>query len=1118
MRRILQRSPVPALPGRSRPSSAGSSYPPSSEPPPWIAARGRAGIVVLALIILLALSVMLLNLGALQPGRVAPSDEFVVRIAPFTVEGGDTRTGAIVAEQLRSALAQRLTTAVNLAVLRSPVMSPEAAAEAARQNGAEIVIWGSALPGTNAASPGLRPRLTWIPDEPFEPRHWQGYDAHLVLPRYFELAKAPLNGAAVLPPLLDTLVLFSRGDADHALDKIEALQRDYGDILQPELPADLRSIIFWAQGLLPDSETEARRALEAGPRPEHWNNLGALLLDQQHTDAARDALLKALAADPNLVAAHANLGRLFMDESRPVEALPDLRTAAQIDSRPVVLAALAEAYRRSGELESAREVIKDVLALDPENGPALSEQAMLALTDVTTTTGQLEWELEGSPRLTAAQLAAARAVSEHGLHLIENLHADYLRRANSFGAGGRPLMQRLMEMQARRLEEEVLNRRYQLDLVLIEQGRVQQQHPRSGARRFWDMLRGYRTPLQEAVILADATLRQAPGGNLQYELQYQRGRAAYAEGDTKLAQQAWDVAAGLNASAVPTSTLKPRPEASYGQARLLLDAGNRSEARAALERSLAVDERFFPAHQLLAMLAEQDGRWSDAEPHRRWLAEHRPSPAATIELATALREQGRLQEAEALLLPLANRDDPDSLVLLGHMYREAGQLDSAATVLDRALAAAPTSAAAYEERARVALARPDPDYGTAEDLLRRSIRADSNRVSAHIELGKLLADHLGRPGEAAAEFKAAVNLNQNDPVAYRDLGETLLESGAPDAAVDSFKRALKLQPDSHEAHHGLATAYLAQGSYDAAAAEEQKALDLAQGNYTLALVGLGDIARERGRYDDAIAQYTAALKRDPALVVAYLGLGRTAVAQGNWDIARSHYQRGLEAHPDSVPLLLALGQAQLQGGDAAGALQSFERAKQLSPGNAAAYAGAGQALWKSGRSDEALVQLGEATRRNPSDADTLLVIGEINATAGRPAQALDAYERAAKARKNWYEPHFRRGVLLLEQQQTAPAIAELRTTVKLKDDFAQGHYWLGRAYRAAGDYPSAVKELRRAIALQGNYYEARFFLGRTLDEEGAGAEAVSTYTTLIAEAPAGDQWRTEAQHELDRIR
>jgi tetratricopeptide (TPR) repeat protein len=1073
-------------------------------------------MVVLLLIAVVGVWLVASLVGPTTP-RPAPAAEFVVRVAPFVVEGGDERAGQLLAQQVRDELATHMRVPVNLGVIHDAVAGPDDAAAIASASNIDLLVWGYALPGGTPATPTLRPHLTWTPGTPFEPRRWQGYDAHLALPRHWDLALVPLNASAVLPPLLDAITLFGRGEADRAFEQLGDLGRRYEGVLRPELPATLRSVILWAEGLFADAEAETRRALDSVPSAQQWNNLGALLLDQRQNDAARAALTRAIELEPNLVAAHANLGRLFMNEDRPADALPNLATAAQTDPRPATLATLAEASRRAGLLEQARVAIAEVLARDADNGPALSERAMLGLTDVATTTGRLEWELERAPSRSADELTAIRDEGARGVANIETLHAEYLRRANAYGVDGRPQMQRLMETQARRLEEELLNRRYQLVLAMIEQGRLTQGAPRTGFWRLWDAIRGNRTPLEQAIDMNVSVLRQAPGGTLQYELQYQRGRAAYLAGDGQYAAQAWQEAIALTTTGTPTATLLPRPEALYGRALLMIDEGRRADAQAELRTALAADERFFPAQETLANLALEDGRWADAEPHLRWLVERRPSAEATVNLVTALREQGRFAEAEALLLPLANRDDAPSLVLLARMYRESGQLDAADGALRRALSVAPQRADVYMEQALVLLARPNPDYDEADRLLRQAIKADPTRPEPHVERGKLLATALGRPGEAADEWRAAVALNANDPLAFRRLGETLLENGAPESAVDAFNRALRIQPNSHEAHHGLATAYLALGRLDDAERATRRALELAQGNYTLALVGLGDILRERALYDDAIAQYNAALERDATLTHAYLGLGRTAMRRGNADIAIGHYRRALETSPNSVPLLLALGDALLASNDLVGATETYTRVKELSPGNAAAFAGMGQALWKGGRTQEALDELAQAVERNPADAATLLTIGDINDALNQPDQALAAYEQAIAVREDWYEPHFRRGVLLLGRQNTAAAIDEFRATVRLNDEFPQGHYWLGRAYRAAGDYGDAVRELRRAIELQPDYYEARYFLGRSLDEQGDGANARATYQAIRDEAPPADPWRVEAERELSRI-
>lgn len=1086
-------------------------------PVPWYAARGRRGYVLLALIALLAGFLLLNSLGLLAARPAVPPDEFVVRIAPFISNGEDQRQGAIVADQLLQALTTRVTTPMNIGVLQQPIQTAADAARIAEQNNIDALIWGQVSAGTTAEQAGLRPYLHWRPSAPFVPRTWQGYDGHWVLPYDYDLAVRDLNGPAVLAPLLDGLNYFVRGDADRAADVLEKLQRDYSDVLRAELPAMLRGLVLWAEGRESEAESQFRAAVESVSRPEHWNNYGAILLDQQKFDAAREALTEALKAAPNLGQAHANLGRLLLDEGRPAEALPDLRSAAAaLPNSPAVIAALGEALRRSGQLDQARAAVTTVLQLDDDNGPALAEQSMLALTPVTTTQ-RLEWELEGSPTRTLEDMNAIRQRTAMGIAQIEALRNDYLRQAAAYGADIRPDMQRLAETQAAILEQELLNRRYQLMLVQIEQGRVVARQSRSGVRRFWDTLRGVRTPIQEAIATADDALKQQPNLPLQYDYLYQQGRAAYLSNNPNRARQAWEDAIKLTETAPATSTLQARPEAQYGLAQLFLDDNQRDQAVERLSAALAADERFFPAHQRLATLADEDKRWADAINEYRWLAQNRPLvDQYRRDLARVLRANGETAAAEAQLLPLANADDVAALVQLASLYRSVDRLEQADQVLQRALRVAPADAAVHEELAAVARARNDDR--TAEAELQRALELDPTRISARIALGQLYAGRLNRPADAAAQFRAVVDNAGADPLVHRQLGEVLLQIGQPAAALESFQQAVKLDPQSHEAQHGLASAYLALGRLDEALEAEQKSLALANGNYTLAIVGLGDIARQKRDYNEAVTQYRAALDRDPQLAIAYLGLGRVALDQGQTDIALTHFNNGLAIDPQNVRLLLGQGDALLQQNDLSGAQAAYSKVRDIDSNNAAAHAGIGRTLWKSGQTDAALTELAQAAQLDPSDAETLLNVGDINASLERREAALDAYTRAIEARPDWHEPRFRRGVLLLTMQQNERAIADLEEAVQRNPDFAQGHYWLGRAYRATSRFGDAQRQFRRAIEIQGDYYEARYFLGRTLDELGNAPDAIATYEAIIAEAPTNDQWRSEAQRELDRIR
>lgn len=1083
---------------------------------PWFAARGRAGYAVLALITLAGMVVLLDRLGLVTRGAAAPPGEFVVRVAPFRSAGADPRGGVIVAEQLVAELRARATTPMDIATVDEPAETAQQAEQLAAGADWDVLIWGEAAAGTTAEQRGLRPRLVWHPAQPFAPRAWQGYDGHFVLPAGYDVALAELNAPVVLAPLLDSLNHFSRGDADRAAVMLERLLRDYGDVLNAELPQMVLGQIAWAENRLDAAEIHARAALEAVPRPEQQQNLGAILLDRQQLEAARTLFDEALAEAPDLPQAHANLGRVSMNLDRPADALPDLRSAASaLPQSPAMVAQLGEGLRRAGYLDEARAAQGRVLELDPGNGPAVAEQGMLALT-IVTRTARLEWELEGPPTRTAEELAEIRAAIAGGLGAIETRRNEFLRQANAYGVSARPVMQRLAETQASKLDQELLTRRYQLMLAQVEQGRVLALAPRRGVRRFWDALIGRPTPLVEAITVARDALGKQPGPGLQYDYLYQSGRAARLGKNPGLAREQWDAAVAIVPPA-PDGTPVQRPEAHFGRAVLLLNENQGPEAQAELDSAVAADARYFPALELLAQRAEAERRWQDAASLYRGLAETRPERLLyRLALARVLAEQGAYAEAEAQLLPPAGAGDREALRQLIALYRRADRLPEAGQALEHALRIAPGDAAIREEAAQLAIARGDAEGAEAELL--RALELAPDRGTAKVALGRLYAGPLNRPQDAARQFQSAVENSSADPLVHRQLGEVLLEIGNPRAAIDSFRRALKLDGESHEAQHGLASAYLALGEVDQALKAEQRALELAGGNYTLAIVGLGDIAREQRRFDEAIARYHEALERDARLPAAFLGLGQVALAQSQPAIALQHFGDGLAVEPDNIALLLAQGDAQLQLNDANAAIGSFTRAGELDPARATAYSGLGRAYWSAGQTEAALDELQRAVQLNPLDAGALLTLGEINAALGHDKDALEAYTRSAKARPNWYEPRFRRGVLLLKSERTAEAIDELEVAIRLDPELAQGHYWLGRSLRAAGRFAEARRRLERAIELRSDYWEARFFLGRTLDELGSAPDAIAAYEVVLAEAPSNDPWRAEAERELDRIR
>jgi tetratricopeptide (TPR) repeat protein len=1043
-----------------------------------------------------------------------PADAFVVRIAPFAVPGQDTRQGRLLAEQLVDVIGPQLSAAIDITVLNDAVTDAQTAVQAAQRGRIDVLIWGSAAEGVTATQPGLRPQLVWLPGEPWVPGTWPSVDGRFAIAPTYDLALEPLNGAIVLPLAINSIARLSGGDVEQAAVPAETLLRDYGSQVRAELPATVLMMNDWSLGMYDEAEAQARTALNAAERAEHWNNLGVVLEDRGDLAGAEAAFRQAITVAPQWAYGHANVARRLLARQQTTEALNEARAAAQLaPANAAFVALVGTAQRAHGHLQAARTTFADLVRANPNNTGARAEQAVLGLTNVATTTGRLEWELIGTPVRSASELTAAHEEITRSIAALEARRAQWLQDANAHGVAGQIMLQRVAEGAAARLQAEQHARFYDLLLVQIEAGKRDVAQARGVWARLWDGLRGKRTPLQAAQATAAALRERLPARR--YDLLVQEGHAAYAGGDMAAAQAVWDAAQAIADAARPGDESYARPDARYGQALVSLAAGNRAEARARLDTALAADGRFFPAHEQLATIAEADGAWPAVERHRRWLTEQRPWDAAgALGLARALQAQGRLGEAERALLPLANAGNADALIMLGAIYRAAGRLDEAEQMLARAFTIAPNRADLHEERAAVALARGD--WQTAEAELQQALTLDEARASARIALGQLYVERLGQPAAAVEQLQRAVRAEPGNGTAQRWLGEALLGTNRADAAVAAFERALAAAPNDAAAQHGLAQAYLALGRLDEASAAAQQALDASNGMFVPAWIGLGNVLERQQRFDEANARYNAALERDPAATDAYGGLARIAAAQGNGQAAVDHLRRGLAQAPQNVPLLVALGDQLLQTNATQEALDVFEQAKAIAPNNPGVHRGLGRALWQAGRGDDALAALDQALRIDADDADTLLLVGDIDAALNRTDAALDAYNRAARAHADWYEPQYRRGVLLLQQAQTDDAIGALERSVELNPNFGQGAYWLGRAYRAASRSTDAERVLRRAIELQPNYHEARFFLAQTLDELGRTAEARDVYTTILAEAPPTDPWRAEAEQALGR--
>jgi tetratricopeptide (TPR) repeat protein len=174
---------------------------------------------------------------------------------------------------------------------------------------------------------------------------------------------------------------------------------------------------------------------------------------------------------------------------------------------------------------------------------------------------------------------------------------------------------------------------------------------------------------------------------------------------------------------------------------------------------------------------------------------------------------------------------------------------------------------------------------------------DSDAANAHSELGLALRAQ-GKPVEAIAAFRRAIELDPEQVLFHFNLGATSQECGRLDEAIEAYRQAIRVKP-------GFAEAY----------------------------ANLGGALRDRGKPDEALTVLRQAIKLKPALAQAYANLGAALNDQGKIAEAVSASRHAIALKPDFDVPLGNLGSALMELGQLSESRAALERAVQLAPRN-----------------------------------------------------------------------------------------------------------------------------------------------------------------------------------------
>jgi tetratricopeptide (TPR) repeat protein len=230
------------------------------------------------------------------------------------------------------------------------------------------------------------------------------------------------------------------------------------------------------------------------------------------------------------------------------------------------------------------------------------------------------------------------------------------------------------------------------------------------------------------------------------------------------------------------------------RAKIALDQGRAAEAEQATRAILREDERNAAACQLLGGALLLQRRFEDAvEPLER-AARTMRDPQLDTQLAIALRNSGRNEDALSRLRRAIKRQPPYALAFyeLGVSLVSMKQYDEAIAAIHSGIAIAPFLPNLWVLLGNICHARNDlPGAYEAYD---RALSISPNHANAHYGVGVSLLSQ-GSYALAVDHLRAASRGDPNDVQTRLRLAACLLEVGRTDEAVAELRAAIRGGPE-----------------------------------------------------------------------------------------------------------------------------------------------------------------------------------------------------------------------------------------------------------------------------------------------------------------------------------
>jgi len=263
----------------------------------------------------------------------------------------------------------------------------------------------------------------------------------------------------------------------------------------------------------------------------------------------------------------------------------------------------------------------------------------------------------------------------------------------------------------------------------------------------------------------------------------------------------------------------------------------------------------------------------------------------------------------------------------------------------------------------------------------------------------------------------------------------------------------------------------------------------------------GILFASRSDYDQAIADFSEAIKIDPDLTAAYILRGRalyasiskvtsiesnfssinTSATGGRaseeqiliYEKAIMDFNKALSLDPNNAKIYLQRGRAYSDKGDNDKAISDFNQALRLAPNDIVAYCFRALVYRQNSDYDRAIEDYTQALRLDPSWEDAMIGRGIAYTNKGDYDKAIIDFNQALLLNPNADNAYYSRGNMHYSNRNYDLAIADYTQAIRLSPNASDAYNNRGMSHWRKGDLDRAIVDFEFVLKLEPNHARAK---------------------------------------------